>query len=49
MRAAFSIPAGVTYLNCASMAPQLRAVRAAGEAAVADAAVIGIPHPTLGE
>jgi selenocysteine lyase/cysteine desulfurase len=30
----FEIPDGVTYLNCAYMSPQLRAVRAAGEAAL---------------
>lgn len=30
----FDIPAGVTYLNCAYMAPQLRSVTAAGEAAL---------------
>lgn len=31
----FEIPAGVTYINCAYMSPNLRAVRMAGEAAVA--------------
>jgi selenocysteine lyase/cysteine desulfurase len=31
----FELPDGVTYLNCAYMSPQLRAVRAAGEAALA--------------
>ncbi|WP_366934921.1 aminotransferase class V-fold PLP-dependent enzyme [Pyxidicoccus fallax] len=30
----FEIPDGVTYLNCAYMSPQLRSVRAAGEAAL---------------
>lgn len=30
----FEIPDSVTYLNCAYMSPQLRAVRAAGEAAL---------------
>ena len=30
----FEIPGSVTYLNCAYMSPQLRAVRAAGEAAL---------------
>lgn len=30
----FDIPAGVTYLNCANMAPQLRSVTAAGLDAV---------------
>jgi selenocysteine lyase/cysteine desulfurase len=33
-RSLFSIPADVTYLNCASMSPQLRAVTAAGLVAV---------------
>lgn len=33
VRAAFDLPAGLTYLNCASSAPQLRAVTAAGERA----------------
>ena len=31
----FELPDGVTYLNCAYMSPQLRSVRAAGEAALA--------------
>jgi len=31
----FEIPAGIAYLNCANMSPQLRSVRAAGMAAVA--------------
>src|ERR1700722_9634919 len=30
----FEIPHGVTYLNCANMAPQLRSVTAAGHEAV---------------
>ena len=30
----FELPDGVTYLNCAYMSPQLRSVRAAGEAAL---------------
>ncbi|MFP2927009.1 aminotransferase class V-fold PLP-dependent enzyme [Pyxidicoccus sp. 3LG] len=30
----FELPEGVTYLNCAYMSPQLRSVRAAGEAAL---------------
>jgi selenocysteine lyase/cysteine desulfurase len=34
-RELFDIPAGVTYLNCSYMAPQLRSVTAAGLAAVA--------------
>src|SRR5512145_3098004 len=33
-RALFDIPEGVTYLNCANMSPQPRAVTAAGVAAV---------------
>jgi selenocysteine lyase/cysteine desulfurase len=33
-RALFAIPPGVTYLNCASMSPQLRTVTAAGLVAV---------------
>ena len=33
-RALFEIPDDVTYLNCASMSPQLRSVTAAGLAAV---------------
>src|SRR5438445_4500438 len=33
-RAAFDVPADVAYFNTASLAPQLRAVRAAGEAAL---------------
>lgn len=31
----FEIPHDATYLNCAAMAPQLRSVRAAGQAALA--------------
>ncbi|MBA2443608.1 MAG: aminotransferase class V-fold PLP-dependent enzyme [Rubrobacter sp.] len=34
-RELFEIPEGITYLNCAYMAPQLRTVREAGERAVA--------------
>jgi selenocysteine lyase/cysteine desulfurase len=34
-RAAFDVPADVAYFNTANLAPQLRAVRAAGEAALA--------------
>src|SRR5215210_3470338 len=34
-RELFEIPEEITYLNCAYMSPQLRAVRAAGEEAVA--------------
>lgn len=34
-RALFAIPREVAYFNCASLAPQLRSVRAAGEAALA--------------
>src|SRR4051812_8453195 len=34
-RAAFDVPADVAYFNTASLAPQLHAVRAAGEAALA--------------
>ena len=33
-RASFEVPEDVCYLNCAYMAPQLRAVREAGKAAV---------------
>ena len=33
-RALFDIPSDVTYLNCASMSPQLRSVTAAGIDAV---------------
>ncbi len=33
-RSLFEIPNGVTYLNCAAMSPQLRAVREAGERAI---------------
>jgi selenocysteine lyase/cysteine desulfurase len=33
-RERFDIPDSITYLNCASMAPQLRAVREAGQAAL---------------
>ena len=33
-RALFAIPSDVTYLNCASMSPQLRSVTAAGLVAV---------------
>lgn len=33
-RSLFEIPAGITYLNCANMAPQLRSVTDAGLAAV---------------
>jgi selenocysteine lyase/cysteine desulfurase len=33
-RAAFNVPADIAYFNTASLAPQLRAVRAAGEAAL---------------
>ena len=34
-RGLFELPEGVTYLNCAYMSPQLRAVREAGEHAIA--------------
>jgi selenocysteine lyase/cysteine desulfurase len=34
-RGLFEIPSGISYLNCAYMSPQLRAVRAVGEEAVA--------------
>ena len=34
-RGLFEIPEGISYLNCAYMSPQLRAVRAVGEEAVA--------------
>jgi selenocysteine lyase/cysteine desulfurase len=37
-RELFAIPAGVTYLNCANMAPQLRSITAAGIDAVRDKA-----------
>jgi selenocysteine lyase/cysteine desulfurase len=37
-RAAFALPDGIAYFNTASLAPQLRAVRAAGEAALARSA-----------
>jgi hypothetical protein len=30
----FEIPAGITYLNCANMSPQLKSVTAAGLEAV---------------
>ena len=33
-RAAFDVPADVAYFNTASLAPQLRAVRAAGQTVV---------------
>src|SRR5256885_7814624 len=33
-RAAFDVPADVAYFNTASLAPQLRAVRATGQAAL---------------
>ena len=33
-RAAFNVPEEIAYFNTASLAPQLRAVRAAGEAAL---------------
>lgn len=33
-RSAFNVPAGIAYFNTASLAPQLHAVRAAGEAAL---------------
>src|SRR5436190_19341446 len=33
-RAAFDVPADIAYFNTASLAPQLHAVRAAGEAAL---------------
>src|SRR5919109_65953 len=35
MRHLFEIPDDLAYFNCASLAPQLRSVRAAGEAALA--------------
>jgi kynureninase len=34
MRSAFEVPDDIVYLNCASLAPRLRGVTAAGQAAL---------------